>query len=141
MKLENDISKDLKQITNIVLKSAVSVLNENRIKTSTSEAKIKFKVIINGSDIDIEMPSYYIFVEKGRKPNSKRPPVRAIYNWIKKEKIQIPEGLSAKSFAYAVSNSIAKNGIKPRPFIEDLKDEISILTRDYVVNLINKNIK
>lgn len=60
-----------------------------------------------GSTIIFEAsaPEHYIFVDKGRKPNSKMPPIRPIMKWIKRR------GLDLNPFA--VAKSIAKKGIKP----------------------------
>jgi hypothetical protein len=139
--MQIDIKNDIQKIINIVIGSTVRILNENKIKKTKADVITSFDFSVRGYDIYVEIPAHYIYVEKGRKPNSNKPPVRAIYDWLKKEKIRIPDGLTAKSFAYAVRNSIGKKGIKPRPFIKDLQDDIAILTRDYVVNIINKKIK
>lgn len=133
------VRKDIENISKIFIKTVVEILNDIRIYKTEAEASKDFKIFVNGFDIILQIPAHYLYVDKGRKPNSKRPPVSQIYKWIKQNKIQIPENFDKKAFAFAVSNSIAKKGIKARPFIQDLQDAIAILTRDFVVNLINKN--
>lgn len=136
---ETNIKKDIAKITGSVLKAVTKILNNASVKTTTAEAVSKFKVELNGKELDVIIPGYYLFVDKGRK-KGKRPPVRAILNWIRDEKISIPQGLTELSFAYAVANSIGNEGIKPRPFIEEVQDETAILTRDYLANIINKEL-
>ena len=92
--------------------------------------------------VTINLEEYWKFIEKGRRPGAKIPPVSAIENWIKIRKI-IPRPVALKSgkqrvptvkqLAYVIARSIARNGIAPRPFmresIEDtMKDFKSKLT-------------
>jgi hypothetical protein len=134
-----NIQKDIAKITGSILKAVTGILNNANVNTTKAEAVSKFKVEVNGNELDVVIPGYYLFVDKGRK-KGKRPPVNAILNWIKREKIKVPQGVNLLSFAYAVANSIGKEGIKPRPFIEEVQDETAIITRDYMANIINKEL-
>jgi len=62
-------------------------------------------------------PEHYVFVDKGRRPGAKPPPVRPIQKWIR------DKGLDLNGFA--VAKSIGKKGIKPTNIytneIEDFK--------------------
>jgi len=73
-----------------------------------------------------------VYIIKGRRPNSRMPPVSAILKWIRARGI-IPrqEGnrkISQKSLAWAIAKSIAKKGIKPFPFMTasfiELRDQL-----------------
>ena len=92
--------------------------------------------------VTINLEDYWKFIERVRRAGAKMPPVEAIENWIKIRKI-IPRPIVLKSgkqrvptipqLAYVIARSIAKQGIKPRPFmresIEDtMKDFQSKLT-------------
>jgi len=136
---KTNIKKDLAKITNSVLKVVTTVLNNANVKTTKAEAASKFEVTLNNEKLEVIIPGYYLFVDKGRDKGN-RPPVNAILNWIRKEKITVPNGVTELSFAFAVANSIANQGTKPRPFIEELNEEIGLLTRDYIVNTINNEI-
>lgn len=135
------VRKDIENISKLFIKTVVEILNDIRIYKTESEFSKDFKIFVNGFDIVLQIPAHYLYVDKGRKKGSKRPPVSEIYKWIKKSEIAIPKDFDIKSFAFAISNSIASKGIKARPFIQDLQDAIAILTRDYIVGLINKNNK
>ena len=135
-----NINKDIQKITTSILKTTTEVLSNAKVKTTMSEAKKKFKVTLNNKELNVSIPGYYTYVDKGRK-KGKRPPIKPIIDWVKENKLDIPEGSSAESIAFAVANSIAKDGVKPRPFIEELQLEIGIQTRNYLVNVMNKELK
>ena len=101
--------------------------------------------------VTINLESYWVFLERGRRPGAKMPPVEAIENWIKVRKI-IPRPVTLKSgkqrvptipqLAYVIARSISRNGIAPRPFmrdsinqtIEDFKSKLTAAVRDDVLD-------
>ena len=62
---------------------------------------------VEGSRIVYEAfaPMHYIFVDQGRQPGSKMPPIKPIKEWISRKGLDLN--------AFAVAKSIAKKGIKP----------------------------
>ena len=61
---------------------------------------------VGGSRIIFEAtaPEHYVFVDKGRRPGAKQPPLKPIQEWIKRKGLDLN--------AFAVARSIAKKGIK-----------------------------
>ena len=137
----------------------------NRYKDKISEyasgklyKTINFEITKGSSNyiVTINLESYWIFLEKGRRAGAKMPPVSAIENWIKIRKI-IPRPVTLKSgkqrvptvkqLAYVIARSIAKRGIQPRPFmsesidqtIEDFKSKLSAAVREDVLENLNSN--
>jgi len=135
-----NINKDIQKITTSILKTTTEVLSNAKVKTTMQEAKKKFKVTLNNKELNVSIPGYYTYVDKGRK-KGKRPPIKPIIDWVKRNKLEIPDGSSVESIAFAVANSIANEGLKPRPFIEELQLEIGMQTRNYLVNVMNKELK
>lgn len=77
-------------------------------KSATGELikETKGEVTVNGNVVTFEgkAPDYYIFVDEGRRPGAKPPPVNKIDAWIRKRGLDLN--------AYAVAKSIGKKGIK-----------------------------
>jgi hypothetical protein len=67
-------------------------------------------------DTQIEGADYAIFVDQGRKAGDRMPPVQAISAWINTRKISV-SGKTTQQLAWAMAKSIAKKGIRARPFI------------------------
>ena len=106
--------------------------------------------------VTINLEAYWIFLEKGRRAGAKIPPVSAIEQWIKVRKI-LPRPVTLKSgkqrvptvqqLAYVIARSIAKNGIRPRPFmresinqtIEDFTSKLSAAIREDVLENLDYN--
>ena len=100
--------------------------------------------------VTINLEEYWKFIEKGRRPGAKMPPVSAIENWIKVRKI-LPRPVTLKSgkqrvptvqqLAYVIARSISRKGIAPRPFmsesinqtIEDFKSKLTAAVREDVL--------
>lgn len=95
----------------------------------------------------IKIPGYGRYVNEGRRPGAKMPPVQPILEWIRVRRIRTPQ-YTQPQLAWAIAKSISKKGIKPTPFIENsiefaltnFQDEIRAglvegLTKDLAVML------
>jgi hypothetical protein len=90
---------------------------------STSRLVRDIRAVPVGDSVEVFMPNYAIYVEKGRKPGVKAPPVSVIVSWIKRKKIPLRGG-RINAVAYAIARSIGRWGIKAKPFIERSADEL-----------------
>jgi len=88
-------------------------------------------VVRVGDGFEIRFNEYVHFIDSGRGANKKPPPVRAIHDWIIRYNIQ-PQNISTLSLAFAISRSIGKKGIKPRPFLNRLSDEVANLVKLHI---------
>jgi hypothetical protein len=117
MNLEiNKLIKDIDNTLGLTL-SKVGLSNSNLSKNT--------KIIISQDVLRVIMPDYAIYVDKGRR-GGKRPPIKAILNWMKQAGINT-KGVRQIDIAYAISNSIGQKGIKPRPFIDTFQKSITNL--------------
>lgn len=88
-------------------------------------------VIRSGNDFGIVFSEYAHFVDSGRGANKKPPPVRAIVDWIDRNGI-VAANLSTLQLAFAISRSIGKKGIKARPFLDRLSEEVGELIKFHI---------
>lgn len=72
-----------------------SLISNTRGTTKVSGSRIIFEATA---------PEHYVFVDKGRRPGAKQPPLKPIQEWIKRKGLDLN--------AFAVARSIAKKGIK-----------------------------
>lgn len=131
--LKTSIEKHSVDILTVITKFLKS---KNIISKSTSDITFDFK---NDSAI-IELPSNWRYIERGRLKGS-YPPIKPIVNWITEKKIQIPSGITKLQLAYAISTSIYKSGVKPRPFISELTNLISDSIGLQYTKLINNKLQ
>ena len=66
----------------------------------------------------IKIPGYGKYVNEGRRPGAKMPPIQPILQWINVRRIRTPQ-YTQPQLAWAIAKSIAKKGIRPTPFIEN----------------------
>ncbi len=98
---------------------------------------LKYQITYDGQDLNIEfaMADYGQFVESGRRPNSKQPPISAITPWLRVKGIPL-------QFAFPIARSIGKKGIKPTPFfnstIQATQNQLLLeLQSAYTIDLTN----
>lgn len=85
-----------------------------KITTTTNAVKLEFKAL-----------PYYINIEDGRKAGSRFPPPNAIKRWCIKRGLPSDTGT-----VYTISRSIAKNGIRPSPYLREIKKTLPSFTDD-----------
>jgi len=123
------------KIAETVLKVVTLVLSKANIQSNSIN---EVKTEVDDSGITVTLPSHYAFIDSGRKPG-RRPPASAILKWMSEERISIPSGMKPKQFAFLVARSIGRRGIKPRPFINKLGEEIANIIADFISTEINNS--
>lgn len=117
---------------------------------------LSYSVKMNNSSwlISISLEEYWRYIENGRRPGAKMPPLDVIEKWIKVKQI-LPRPLTLKSgksvvptipqLSFLIARKIGRDGIQPRPlfknsfeaakqqFIQVIKDAI---TKDIKENLV-----
>jgi hypothetical protein len=76
--------------------------------TTTHEALLRWRV---GPRVE-----HAWYVEYGRRPGARMPPVSAVEDWVM-TKLQIPPGRDRRRAAFLVARAIARRGIPARPFV------------------------
>lgn len=76
-------------------------------------------------EISFKTLDYFKYIENGRKPGSKMPPVSAISQWITKKQI-LPRMVSKSSptlpqLSFVIARSIGEKGIPGKNYLEDVK--------------------
>lgn len=79
--------------------------------------------------------NYALYVEFGRGAG-KQPPIEPIRKWVKR-KLKVRNEKEANQLSWAIAKKIAKEGIKPRPFmrnaIEEVKEEWLKKEKDLII--------
>ena len=123
-----ELNKDLVKVTTKWKKKTLTemknILRRNGKGDSRLIKNIDILISIKSDgklSITSALPSYSIYVDRGRKKNSTPPPIRPIMEWIKRYKID--------RNPYAVARNIGKNGIKATYFMKPLSN-IDQLVKD-----------
>ena len=118
-----EFSKDIMALVRMVMESNVGInskvgvntlVNSNIYKTlsvkATNDGDLVFDIILN---------DYLVFIENGRRKGAKMPPVEPIVRWCKQKGIP-----TDNSTIYLIRRAISRDGIKARPFMAYVMDEI-----------------
>lgn len=89
------------------------------ISTGKLYNSIDYRLVIteNGIKLYFIALDYYIFIENGRK-SGKMPPISTIKKWM------TSKGLNDNKKAYAIARNIGKKGIKPSPYLREIKSTL-----------------
>ena len=82
--------------------------------------RVRFKTGGKTSIVQVIIPQYAQFIDSGRKPGGKRPPIAVILEWITRKNIRPKRGQSLNSLAWAIATAIRDRGIRPRPFLKNI---------------------
>lgn len=115
----------------------------NRIGLEDSRIINQVDVSVSGETINVNLPEYAKWIELGRRPLSqnpraRKPPIGAIREQLERKGI-------SEQFLYQIRNKIHRDGIRPRPFINEalfntnteFERELSL----YILNNLDTNIK
>lgn len=86
-----------------------------KINTGRLINSIDYKILKNTEKylLEITAKKYLKYVDTGRKPNGKLPPVDLIIKWAKQKRLTLRKGQTYESVGWAIAKSIAKKGIEP----------------------------
>lgn len=95
-----------------------------------------YDVKVEGKSFAVYIAEYYIYIESGRKKGSRKPPFDPIFDWIKRNNIKFRDKkgrfITFRQTTFIIMNAIAKNGIKPRPFFQEILDNAEDKATEFV---------
>ena len=122
-KIVIEFSKDLMQLVRMVMESNVGInvkTGSNTLINSQIYNTLSVKATNNGDLIfDIILNDYLVYIENGRRKGAKMPPIEPIVRWAKSKGIP-----TDNSTIYLIRRAIARDGIKARPFMAHVMEEM-----------------
>jgi hypothetical protein len=110
-----------------------TLMDKNKFATGKLYDSVQFDIQVEDKivTLSIQAEDYFKYVDKGRSPGSKMPPVQSIMKWIEIRGIKprgIPKGKNTlvrqkESLAWAIAKSISRNGIPPRNILEPVLNQ------------------
>lgn len=122
-KIVMEFSRDIMALVRAVMESSVGInqkVGVNTLVNSDIYNALIVKATNNGDLIfDIILNDYLEFIEKGRRKGAKMPPVEPIVRWAKSKGIP-----TDNSTIFLIRRAISRDGIKPRPFMATVLEEV-----------------
>ncbi len=133
--------KDLVTAIQIIMVTNAKLDKNSELVQST---EILIRETKDNIELELLLNEYWINVEYGRKKYPKRNGVpgegqfatefgMAIFKWIKKLGIQFG-GLTANQMTFLITRSINRKGIKKRPFIKKVGDQMTTYLNFFIEN-------
>ena len=123
-KIIKAIATDIMEIARMVLESN-NLINDKVGKNTIAPDSELYKTLQvksrNDGDIvyDLMLNDYLVFIESGRRAGAKFPPVEPIVRWARKRGIP-----TDNSTIFLIRRAISRDGIKPRPFLSYIFEEM-----------------
>ena len=118
-----EFSKDIMALVRMVMESNVGINSKtgsNTLINSQIYNTLSVKATNDGDLIfDIILNDYLVYIESGRRKGAKMPPVEPIVRWARSRGIP-----TDNSTIYLIRRAISRDGIKARPFMAYVMDEI-----------------
>lgn len=132
------ISKDIMELVRMVMESNNLIntkVGRNTIAPDSDIYKSLQVKATNDGDLvfDIMLNDYLTFIESGRRKGAKFPPVEPIVKWARKRGIP-----TDNSTIFLIRRAISRDGIRPRPFMQFVLEEIDTSWNDGWANKIFK---
>ena len=122
-KIVMEFSKDLMTLVRMVMESNVGInqkVGRNTLTSSEIYKTLSVKATNDGDLVfDIILNDYLTFIESGRRKGAKFPPVEPIVRWAKSRGIS-----TDNSTIYLIRRAISRDGIKPRPIMQYVLEEV-----------------
>lgn len=122
-KIVMEFSKDLMQLVRMVMESNVGInqkVGRNTLTSSQIYKTLSVRATNDGDLIfDIVLNDYITFIESGRRKGAKFPPVEPIVRWARSRGIP-----TDNSTIFLIRRAISRDGIKPRPIMQYVFEEI-----------------
>lgn len=118
-----EFSKDIMTLVRMVMESNVGInpkTGSNTLVNSQIYKTLSVRATNDGDLIfDIILNDYLVYIENGRRKGAKMPPVEPIVRWARSKGIP-----TDNSTIYLIRRAISKDGIKARPFMAHVLEEI-----------------
>lgn len=129
--MEESLDKIIKVIANDIMEIARMILESNNLinekvgKNTIAPDSDLYKTLqvksSNDGDVvfDLMLNDYLVFIESGRRKGAPFPPVEAIVRWARKRGIP-----TDNNTIFLIRRAISRDGIKPRPFLQYIFEEM-----------------
>jgi len=142
-KIVMEFSKDIMALVRMVMESNVGINSKvgvNTLVNSQIYNTLSVRATNDGDLIfDIILNDYLVFIENGRRKGAKFPPVEPIVRWARSRGIP-----TDNSTIYLIRRAISRDGIKARPFMahvfEEIDNEWNDKVADEIFNVIMQEI-
>lgn len=118
-----EFSKDIMALVRMVMESNVGINSKVGVNTLVNSQIYKTLSVraTNDGDLifDIILNDYLVYIENGRRKGAKMPPIEPIVRWARSKGIP-----TDNSTIYLIRRAISRDGIKARPFMAHVMEEI-----------------
>lgn len=133
----NNLQQDLKDMLSDLIPQlnslTIQYMTQGGVsKQSNLTKSVGFEVTDTG--ISLVANNYFYYSSKGRKPGTRKVPITALIDYIKRYGISPRPGQTINQLAFAIQTAIYKQGINPKNYADKVVDGTSDLTEQVIAD-------
>ncbi|MFW6377358.1 MAG: hypothetical protein ACOCZ5_01805 [bacterium] len=141
------LTQDIRDELQLLLKDLIPQLNkltiqymtQNDLKSSSNLVK-SVEYDVDDSGIQLVANNYWYYASQGRRARTRKVPIRALIDYIKRYGIRPRGNQTINQLAFAIQTSIYKQGINPKNYAQKVIDATADLTEQTVLNELSEDI-
>jgi len=138
--MNNELNKDFREFMkrimyalnkqNIAIAKTAGLRDDSRLIRSF-ETRTNFRVV------QFLANDYYDFVDRGRRPFTRKVPIERLLDWIRRYNISA-QGMTSNQLAFAIQTNIYKYGIEPKLMKEAMTNSMLDILEKNMTNELEK---
>lgn len=102
--------------------------------SSNSNLNKSVEYVVTNKGIEMVANSYWFYSSEGRRPRTRKVPITALIDYIKRYGLRPRAGQSINQLAFAIQTSIYKQGINPKNYANKVIDATADTTEEVVAD-------
>ena len=131
--LKDDLKIILKDLIPELNQITIQYMTQSGLKTSSDLTK-SVRFIETNTGLALEANYYFQYRSDGRRPRTKKVPIRALIDYIKRYGLVPRPGQTINSLAFAIQTAIYKRGIQGLNYFDRIVEATSDVTEEVVAD-------
>lgn len=141
--LNERIISDLKQMLSELIPELNKLTIQYMIRNDISRDarlidSIEYDVVDSG--VQLKANNYWYYASKGRRARTRKVPIRALIDYIKRYGIRPRGGQTINQLAFAIQTAIYKQGINPKNYADKVIGATADLTEETVLEQLSEDL-
>lgn len=129
--INNDLKELLKDLIPQLNNLTIQYMTRNGIESSSNLVKsVGYEVEDTG--VQLVANNYWFYASRGRRARTRKVPIRALIDYIKRYGIRPRRGQTINQLAFAIQTSIYKQGISPKNYAQKVIDGTADLSEEII---------
>lgn len=129
--MKTDVIEMLNQLLLELNELTIQIMTGDKVKPQSNLAK-SIQWAVGDKGLGMQAAYYYPYVSEGRRRGTKKVPISALIDYIKRYGLTPRGGQTINQLAFAIQTAIYKRGLNPRGYADDVMEATGDLTQEEI---------